>query len=408
MKPTPQPWEEVRRPNKAAWVKLTFALRQRNLDHLEQLLLNVSNPRHALWGKHLSFEEVNDLVAPHPDSVSAVEGWLQRSGISPRSIDATPNKDFIHASLPLKQAEAILGINFTLLQHKESRRFALQSSRYAVPSDIVMHLDFLHSALASPPAYLDLSLDESIRADSPDPMHLFKNGKPRFKNMVASSSRSGYIPQHHAPAYHAPVISASALYDKDEHNYGMTPSKILHHYNDLEGHAGFKAHGVLPVKNAETFQCDGVPVGQAVASYLGESADINGDLQHFFRQFFPEEQGQKPVIHRMDHTYKNGLGGTVDANEEEATPEASLDLQYLMAIGAGVKTEVWATSGRSSDKPTSQPNHDQNEPLLQWLINLSKTRCPPAVFSVSYADNEDSWSEDLATRVNHEFKKVCT
>jgi hypothetical protein len=394
------------------WVKLTFALRQRNLDHLERLLLNVSNPRHELWGKHLSFEEVNGLVAPHPDSISAVEGWLRRFGVSSH-IGSTPNKDFIHATMPLRQAEAMLGANFTVMQHARSRAFAMRSPLQSIPDNMQPHLDFVHSALRSPPAHLDLSLDESIKTnDDPDPMHLFSNGKPRHNFMVASSSsakRGFRLPvQHHTPAHTgaAPKISLAKLFEKEKGEFGMSPAKILHRYNELEGHQGFSARGILPIKKADTFKCDGVPVGQAAASFLGERADIDGDLQQFFGKFFPKGQGQKPIVRLMDAPYKGGSTGTTPTGSSHATAEASLDLQYLMAIGAGVTTELWATSGRSTDPHTTQPGTDQNEPFLQWLVSLSKTRCPPAVFSVSYADNENSYDKFLADRINHEFKKV--
>jgi tripeptidyl-peptidase-1 len=69
--------------------------------------------------------------------------------------------------------------------------------------------------------------------------------------------------------------------------------------------------------------------------------------------------------------------------------------------------------GRSPDPHTTQPfnaetgsNLDRNEPFLQMMLRLAKERCPPAVLSLSYADNEDSWRKVTAHRVNTEFMKA--
>ena len=45
-------------------VKLTFALKQQNLDQLEKVFWDVSNPESSVYGIHLSLEQVVDIVKP--------------------------------------------------------------------------------------------------------------------------------------------------------------------------------------------------------------------------------------------------------------------------------------------------------------------------------------------------------
>lgn len=76
--------------------------------------------------------------------------------------------------------------------------------------------------------------------------------------------------------------------------------------------------------------------------------------------------------------------------------EASLDTQYMLSIGNNITTWFWSTAGR----------HEQQEPFLQWLIDLSNTDKPPLVNSASYSDKEASLDPDYMRRVNTEFMKA--
>ena len=50
--------------------------------------------------------------------------------------------------------------------------------------------------------------------------------------------------------------------------------------------------------------------------------------------------------------------------------------------------------------------HEQQEPFLQWLIDLSDTEDAPLVNSASYSDKERTVDPDYMTRINTEFMKA--
>uniref|UniRef100_A0A7N5P2T1 Peptidase S53 domain-containing protein n=1 Tax=Ailuropoda melanoleuca TaxID=9646 RepID=A0A7N5P2T1_AILME len=77
--------------------------------------------------------------------------------------------------------------------------------------------------------------------------------------------------------------------------------------------------------------------------------------------------------------------------------EASLDVEYLMSMGANISTWVFSNAGR----------HESQEPFLQWLLLLSNTSGLPWVHTVSYGDDEDSLSQAYMKRVNTEFMKAA-
>ena len=79
--------------------------------------------------------------------------------------------------------------------------------------------------------------------------------------------------------------------------------------------------------------------------------------------------------------------------------EAELDVQYLMAMGAGVETWAFYTAGR-------EPGNSEVEPFLAWLTGMDALEQPPYVASVSYGDDETSVGYTYASRVNVEFQKL--
>ena len=88
----------------------------------------------------------------------------------------------------------------------------------------------------------------------------------------------------------------------------------------------------------------------------------------------------------------------VGPNGNKGGIEAALDVDYMTTLGSGVPTEFWSYAG-------SQPDNEQNEPFLDWLVDLGNAPNPPLVFSTSYGEDEASVSLDYATRMNQEFQK---
>lgn len=88
----------------------------------------------------------------------------------------------------------------------------------------------------------------------------------------------------------------------------------------------------------------------------------------------------------------------IGPNDDKAGVEASLDVEYMTTLGAGVPTEFWSFPGRQPDAP-------ENEPFLDWLYLLGNTTSPPLVFSTSYGEDETSVDLDYAERMNQEFQK---
>jgi len=102
-KGAPSGWTAVAPASPQQKLALTFAVKQRNVKLLEEVLLQVSDPSSPRYGQHLSMEQVHRLVAPAAESVQAVLSWLQSAGVNVSECKHSPNSDFITATVTVAQ-----------------------------------------------------------------------------------------------------------------------------------------------------------------------------------------------------------------------------------------------------------------------------------------------------------------
>ena len=104
----PRGWVEHSVPPPDHIISLRIGLPQLNFPTLERHLYEVSDPDHHRYGKHLSKQEVEELVAPHPTSLDAVHEWLGNHGLGEDDIVRSPAKDWITINVPVALVEEML------------------------------------------------------------------------------------------------------------------------------------------------------------------------------------------------------------------------------------------------------------------------------------------------------------
>jgi len=176
----------------------------------------------------------------------------------------------------------------------------------------------------------------------------------RYIDTVGPTTR---IPLH--PAKVASAASAGLTY--------TTPENLRERYG---------ATGVASTSNKNSY---------AVCGFLDQYFDPK-DVDYFFKSYDKQSVGKQVAVEGPNVASSSGM-------------EATVDVCYGSAMAAGTETTFWSTKGR-------MPGHSDNEPLLQWLSDLSKDASPPLVFSFSYSDDEDTVDASYAERVNVELQKA--
>ena len=105
----PRNWVDIGRASPTHVIPLRIALPQARFPELEQHLAEISDPFHAGYGKHLSKEDVEALVAPHQSSVDAVYEWLESHGFQREGCHQSPAGDWVIVRVPIAKAEEMLG-----------------------------------------------------------------------------------------------------------------------------------------------------------------------------------------------------------------------------------------------------------------------------------------------------------
>eukprot|EP00753_Platysulcus_tardus_P005849 PLAT13725.4.p1 GENE.PLAT13725.4~~PLAT13725.4.p1 ORF type:complete len:551 (-),score=292.13 PLAT13725.4:810-2462(-) len=320
----PRGWRRVGDADDSQMLRMTVAVKQQNVQLLEETLLAVSDPDSPRYGQHLTFEQVNELTAPTEENMLAVLGWLETAGVSAADVSASTNGDFIHARVSVAQAEVLLSTQFATYEHGSApgKLVTRAASDYLLPAAVSAAVDFVAPTVRFPTPF--------------------------------TMAQSG---QWMSEAAQPPKFGGD-----------NTPAALR------------KLYGVGNVQATSTENLQGV------AQFLGQYYSPS-DLSSFFNSLW------KPAIGRK-------VAQVVGPNQaSNPGTEASLDIEYIMAMGSNVTTYFYYTPGNA-------PHNDQNEPFLTWLTTVADEKRPPFVLSTSYGDVESSVSLTYADRINTEFKKL--
>lgn len=104
----PHGWAKHGAPNPDHTIVLRIGLPQPDFHILEQHLYEVSDPHHSRYGAHLSKQEVEKLVAPHPESLDIVNEWLKSHDIKESELVRSPANDWVTLRIPVRLAEKML------------------------------------------------------------------------------------------------------------------------------------------------------------------------------------------------------------------------------------------------------------------------------------------------------------
>jgi tripeptidyl-peptidase I len=88
----PKGWTRRERYASDAVMRMRFGLRQRNLDRIEEFLLDVSAPDSPNYGNHWTAGKVATTFAPSKETVDTVKEWLGSTGIHPDRVKTTAGK----------------------------------------------------------------------------------------------------------------------------------------------------------------------------------------------------------------------------------------------------------------------------------------------------------------------------
>jgi len=339
-------------------IKLKIALPQSNFPELERHLYEVSDPSHARYGQHLSKEEVEELVAPHPESVDVVDAWLSSFGLGESDSERSPAKDWVTLRVPVKLAETMLDTKYHVWTHESSGDTVVRTLTYGIPEDVFDHIE-----LVQPTTMF-------ARMKSHKTTFRFSPIQPAVEGTPATTSSSG-----------SPLVGPGGSQVDASCNDVITLSCLQQLYNSV----GVKGSGK-----------DGNQI--AVTAYLGQFANL-ADLKLFF-------EDQNPAAASSSFKFVSVNDGQNSQNVTLAGVEANLDTQFAFGLTFPTPATFFSTAGMPPFIPDRKTDTDSNEPYTTWLDFVLAQKTLPQTISTSYGDDEQTVPDSFALRSCQGFAQL--
>jgi tripeptidyl-peptidase-1 len=189
--------------NNEAYHEVVFSVKQKNLDALEKLFYDVSNPQNKeKYGKFLNRKEVAELTS-NTVAADAVTSFLLKNGLT--ITKKTPYGEYITARGKVSQWETLFNTEFYEFQHMDAnKKPVLRALEYSLPIELTEHVNTVFNTVhlplrSSPQAKKSLKTgkDGSV---TPALLNSYYNIFSNAGNSLASQSLFESLEQYYSPA----------------------------------------------------------------------------------------------------------------------------------------------------------------------------------------------------------------
>ncbi|KAI6350845.1 hypothetical protein MCOR25_010346 [Pyricularia grisea] len=355
----PKGWSYSHAAESTEKLTLRIALRQQNAAALEQLVLQVSDPRHVKYGQHLTRDDLRTYTAPNPRGVRSVASWLADNGVDNYSVD----HDWVTLHTTVGTADRLLGADFAWYAGP-GETLQLRTLSYGVDDAVAPHID-----LVQPTTRFGGPVGQAS--------HIFK--QDHFDEEQLKALTVGFQVAADPPPTGPGSVKAAC------NESGVTPQCLRTLYK-------------INYKPKNTANLVGF------ASFLEQYAR-NNDQQTFSQRVLG------PGVPLQNFSVQLVNGGVNDQQSNLDSTEANLDLQYIMAMSHPIPIVEYSTGGRGPLIPTGdQPdiNNNSNEPYIEFLtyILAQPDSAIPQTISISYGEEEQSVPRDYAIKVCNMFMQL--
>lgn len=422
-------------------MRLIVALKQRNLDEMKKVVSQVSDPSSPSYGQYLTIEQIAEKMAPTTEEVDRVMGYFQQYGAT--SIQMTKSGDFMTVEMPVLGVEQAFKTRLYEWKHIGSSRVIIRADeRPATPAEIKPHVDLvlgLHdfldhaserraasklqksAALTGSPAVpcenttapevlsakgseSDLSVTIKLYCSDALP------ARDAFAPCSASSSVEGAgrlglsaitgVTVTFAPRGYDTVVTTFLLEQLQCSARGDGVSCVTPLQKSLPAYSRVHVSAVSLFADGSRSASGSYGTDHALTSYILPATIYSYyGVPQGYRATHPNNSQavtafEEQYISDSDLRSFYSLAGLpyqapeIRGENDPSQPggESTLDIQYIMGVGAGVPTVFWSVTGPGPAKPPGQGAY-----VLEWALQVSNTTNAPLVTSISYGDTEDGY-----------------
>lgn len=145
-------------PDENTPITLEIGLKMQNIEKLEDMLRDVSDPKSSNYGQYLSTTEIHETFRPSDESGAAVKAWLQENGIT----EIVDRGFYINFATTVSKANDLLNSAFSYYDVQGTRK--LRTREYTISGEIADHIE-----LVTPTTYFGTTkAHRAVDAAAPD------------------------------------------------------------------------------------------------------------------------------------------------------------------------------------------------------------------------------------------------
>jgi len=163
-------WSVLAKPDPAMLIPLTVVL---TLDKtrralLERTLFEVSDPKHAEYGKHRSHAQIAEILAVPVEQRARVSSFWKRAGAV--AVEIAPAKDMMKVVISVADAEKALATTLRVFSHRERKEVTIvrASTRYSLPAALADDIAMVGELLQFPRLRRDIQVEVGSPATWPN------------------------------------------------------------------------------------------------------------------------------------------------------------------------------------------------------------------------------------------------
>lgn len=358
----PRGWTNLGSASKTDTIHLAIGLKQSNEGKIEEHLLEISNPAHHRYGKHMTQDEIEDITRPSEHAQSAVSAWLAEHGLEG---SFNRGKDMVHLVLPIETAEKLLQTSYSTFEHEDGTKLS-RTQEWSLPEHLHEHID------------------------------------------VVQPTTSFFRPRPKAVG-----------------NHELDPTAYPWSWWESQGQAQFGGKGAGPINqvcNVSFTTADCIRTLYGTYDYKPQAAFINGvghtnylnetskrsDILKYLQTFRPDAVSAANSFKIIDIANANDDQGPYTPAQLAAGKnlEAVLDSENIISVSYPTPLTVWETGGSPPFVPDINTPTDTNEPYLVWLDYVLQQPSLPFSISTSYGDDEQTVPQSYAQRACQGFAQL--
>ncbi|KAI9063709.1 subtilisin-like protein [Trametes sanguinea] len=139
----PHGWLPRRRADPDTVLPLNIALRQSNVYHLDDYLLDVADPDSPNYGRWWTPEQIVGTFQPSLESSTTVRGWLSDEGIDGHRVELSTDRAYLRVNVSVAEAERLLATSYYVYQHEDGSEEVGCHHGYHLPEHVVEHVDLV-------------------------------------------------------------------------------------------------------------------------------------------------------------------------------------------------------------------------------------------------------------------------